>query len=586
MQPSSTNASRRTRSRIRNYNQPFSHINIVPVGATPASDENRKPDHSGCTPSSPGLSPRSASHSGASQTTVFMMPLPSDPAVTELAAAKLMRQNQRILEHDPTVLFPQITSKIKSVPRIKGSKTWKPFSLNLPEYSDGCASPTEVSRRASPFDVHAKVFEPHLRDSSGRISSNFLASTTMTTSEPDDNDFRLVTSRKTKPSTRSALGLNAYEVKTEDRPSTVTASSNKKEINEVFGNDLPSPEYVQSICGSQHGQLQFVVHPNGDVSAHQWSIEKYQWMNIGQFSNIRKRREGMLASLRLKDETEEHTMQQNTLVYFRAVAKQLEANIMGLPWGPKEIQAIMPNVRVRRAVSLASREMVIAQSEMFSDIPTADRASSNAFSDALFDSHTDKPSRCLNLLETFPEGVSRDELCHLQHVIDSLAPTGAERDSHRDSIRPQVTLGKLPLPEELEELKASEKSSKAVSSRNDVSFGTFPVILPKELEHKFRLTWLVHQAQSVYMSRHTKNVDQDLENRPIQRGSQQVIPLGASPQTSSTRPLKSTYQGNKTHVTAENASKPACQDGVSVVSPYTPRRPEKGVRSPRSTLKS
>lgn len=69
------------------------------------------------------------------------------------------------------------------------------------------------------------------------------------------------------------------------------------------------------------------------------------WENIGQFSNIRKKVEGQLASDRLKGETAHQTLQQNTLAYFRTIAKQREANAMGLPFGAKEIQAAMPHPR-------------------------------------------------------------------------------------------------------------------------------------------------------------------------------------------------------------------------------------------------
>ncbi|KAG9881379.1 hypothetical protein KCU94_g19917, partial [Aureobasidium melanogenum] len=72
------------------------------------------------------------------------------------------------------------------------------------------------------------------------------------------------------------------------------------------------------------------------------------WFNIGQFSNSRRRTEGTLASHRLKGENELHSLLQHSLCYFRAVAKQHEASMMKLPFGPKELQAYMPKVSINR----------------------------------------------------------------------------------------------------------------------------------------------------------------------------------------------------------------------------------------------
>lgn len=75
------------------------------------------------------------------------------------------------------------------------------------------------------------------------------------------------------------------------------------------------------------------------------------WENIGQFSNIRKKIEGQLASDRLRGETAYHTLQQNTLAYFRTIAKQREAMVMGLPFGAKEVQAAMPQQQPEKLAS-------------------------------------------------------------------------------------------------------------------------------------------------------------------------------------------------------------------------------------------
>ncbi|KAF1344739.1 hypothetical protein BDV97DRAFT_61268 [Delphinella strobiligena] len=264
-----------------------------------------------------------------------------------LAELKLKRQQQRISDNDAALL----AAKTKSGSR-KPKIEWKPF--NLTNSSDEIVSMSDSadSRLLTPFDVHAKEFKPITtsRESSASRASVHGRVRGVTFNPPspleddDEGGFQLVTGRKMKPPTKPALGLNAYDTKTTSptKLPTVAGSYDKKEINEVFGNELPPPEFVQGYLGYEDGQVQFVMHPNGDVAAQQWSNEKYQWNNIGHYSNIRRRREGLLAAARLKHETEQQMVMQNSLAYFRAVAKQREALDMGLPWGPKEVNAILP----------------------------------------------------------------------------------------------------------------------------------------------------------------------------------------------------------------------------------------------------
>ncbi|GAB7353587.1 hypothetical protein MBLNU459_g4011t1 [Dothideomycetes sp. NU459] len=420
----------------------------------------------------------------ATQPDPSTIPSSEDATVAELAAAKLMRQNQRILENDLTVMLPTGVSKPKPAQRSRTNKTWKPFSLVLPEFNNERMSSANISRRISPFDVHAKEFRPSSQDgdlgdqsAGAQINVNSMAprsTSAVQASDSDDSDFQLVTSKKTKSFSKPAVGLNAYEVKTEDKPLTVATTFNKKEINDVFGNDLPPPQYIQSICGSQHGQMQFVVHPNGDVSAHQWGSDKYQWTNIGHFSNVRKRREGMLASLRLKDESEEHTIQQNTLAYFRAVAKQLEANVMGRPWGAKEVQAAMPNVRVARMNSLPHKKAKSPESESSSE------TSSDAPTGNHFHPYMDKSCYGVNLLERYPNGISREELSRLQFGIYPPSSTYVPTDTSKGSFQSDSLLPFSSLSNINQAPRVSGDPSPALS-RNNVSFGSFPAFKPREI---------------------------------------------------------------------------------------------------------
>ncbi|CAD0109785.1 unnamed protein product [Aureobasidium uvarum] len=327
---------------------PFSHINVVKAEDLERARAHQEPASNPYVSSSPGPSPKSSSKSLTPREAGKMSYLYSSSEdqvrLAQLATARLERQSKRIIENDPIIPLSKLIDPKTTRHRLP--KHWP--DLDYPDSSDNdVTSTSRASRRESPLDVHAKVFRPGSRDSS--ISRSLEPS--RKDSAPlsaDDGDFQLVTSKKTKPSSRPAVGLNAHEVKVDDKLSAITVSFNRQEINEVFGNDLPPLAYFQGNVGNREGQVGFAMHPNGDISAQQWSQSDYQWFNIGQFSNSRRRTEGTLASHRLKGENELHSLLQHSLCYFRAVAKQHEASTMKLPFGLKELQAYMPKVSVNR----------------------------------------------------------------------------------------------------------------------------------------------------------------------------------------------------------------------------------------------
>jgi len=186
---------------------------------------------------------------------------------------------------------------------------------------------TDDIGNTTPLDVHAKIFQPTPQTPRQNPPITYMKSMSAEASHLPSND------------TSQRMQLDPYHSMTEITTQTVAASYNRNEINKVFGDDLPSPTYCQTHKGTTNGEIQFCIHPNGDVSARQWSESLYQWINVGQYSNIRKRTEGQLANERLRGETEGHSLLQNTLVYFRAIAKQREASVMGLPFGSAEIEA-------------------------------------------------------------------------------------------------------------------------------------------------------------------------------------------------------------------------------------------------------
>ncbi|GAB7337409.1 hypothetical protein MBLNU457_g2751t1 [Dothideomycetes sp. NU457] len=256
----------------------------------------------------------------------------------KIAEEKLRRQNERITQTDQ-VLAAISSSKPK---RRSRAKAWKP--LDLTESSDEHADSDDQAGPGAFYndDYAKKLLSMHLAYQPYN-SSRYSQDTMGMYQVPEYEHWQYVT-RNTKA---HASGLNAYQIQLDVSTPTVAASYNKHEINDVFGNELPSPSYCTANTGGSNGQVQFCIHPNGDVSAHQWSGSLYQWINIGQYSNIRKKTEGQMANERLIGETETQSLQQNTLAYFRLVAKQREAQVTGNALAPKEIQSALSSSHAR-----------------------------------------------------------------------------------------------------------------------------------------------------------------------------------------------------------------------------------------------
>ncbi|CAD0088223.1 unnamed protein product [Aureobasidium mustum] len=122
-------------------------------------------------------------------------------------------------------------------------------------------------------------------------------------------------------------------------------------VNWAFGDEVHVLERFQHMAGLKDGEVKFAIHPNGDLSAQQWFQSGGQWFNIGHHSRSLMRIEGSLASHRLREEVElrVHGLPQNSLGYFKAVARQHEAFTMKLPFGLEELQACLTNGSVNRA---------------------------------------------------------------------------------------------------------------------------------------------------------------------------------------------------------------------------------------------
>ena len=142
-----------------------------------------------------------------------------------IAEGKVIRQDERIAQTEHA-----LTAVTAVKPKTRGrTKVWKPFDFT--ESGDETTSSDEQSRD-TPLDVHAKVFQP--------FTSSFDAYDNVPSLE---DDWMLQLNKMTA----SSSGLNPYEIKFETRTPTVAAPFDKREINEVFGNDLPSPDRCQRL---------------------------------------------------------------------------------------------------------------------------------------------------------------------------------------------------------------------------------------------------------------------------------------------------------------------------------------------------
>ncbi len=95
-------------------------------------------------------------------------------------------------------------------------------------------------------------------------------------------------------------------------------------LSRIFGERLPDSTFLTQNEGSFDNQIVFILHPNGDVQAHQWAAQSYQWVNLGQYSYRRKRIEGQLEKEKLRGQKIGGGLQPNTMQYFLAVTKQRE----------------------------------------------------------------------------------------------------------------------------------------------------------------------------------------------------------------------------------------------------------------------
>ncbi|KXT17410.1 hypothetical protein AC579_5747 [Pseudocercospora musae] len=269
--------------------------------------------------------------------TAAMSDVENHESAAARAEAKLRRQQERIQQADP------MNKPVEKPRPSRKQAQWKPLDL-----SDLMPPPP----LPNVDEVRVNRYPAQSRDTSLSRSMSSLSQQTAATGgiEMDRNDsatiydtagFQMYTGRRRTRQAMTDQSSNT-EPPVHDKPKTVEAEYDQDEILKVFKKQLPGLDYLTTNAGMADGEVHFVQHPNGDVSARIWSAKDYEWCPIGHFSNIRKKVEGQLAGDRLKGETAYQKLQQNTLAYFRILSKQREALAMGKAFGQNEIKQALP----------------------------------------------------------------------------------------------------------------------------------------------------------------------------------------------------------------------------------------------------
>lgn len=124
-------------------------------------------------------------------------------------------------------------------------------------------------------------------------------------------------------------------------------------VKATFGRLLPDPSYLTANFGQRDREIQFVLHPNGDIHAHQWLSHSVEWQPVGQYIYGRKVLEGILSQEPLRGQKIGSFSPQNMLQRFIAVAKQYEEASLAKA-EPKGYEPGTRNNFVRPAIPLAN----------------------------------------------------------------------------------------------------------------------------------------------------------------------------------------------------------------------------------------
>ncbi|KAI9655766.1 MAG: hypothetical protein M1821_005201 [Bathelium mastoideum] len=254
------------------------------------------------------------------------------------------------------------SSQYRSSAKPRGAKSWKPLDLTQIEDSENAPSAPEnpnLTTNQAPYAVYPPFHyqprgltgqRPTSSQPSGPVPPTMLPSSSSQYANPRHNynsshQFQPLPSQTARP----YVGQNFAPTYPYGQGSLAHHWSNMYSggrVAQVFGSTLPGPEFLEHVVGARDGQVQFIQHPNGDVSAHQWTEALYHWTNLGQYSNIRKRIEGQLASDRIRGQYSSMLSQLDAVAYFRAVAIQRDPESgHPAPFGPYGMQGLTRNGR-------------------------------------------------------------------------------------------------------------------------------------------------------------------------------------------------------------------------------------------------
>ena len=266
--------------------------------------------------------------------------------------------------------------------RNKGNKAWRPFHLSdfdddkqseedLPQAEQGTAQPL-----TSDHYVQNVLPQPGVGSSTDGPSVFSLPKPqTDIHNHPIQHHQIIASDRFSIAQSLPPLPMFQQDHRDNISPKNTRTGADDETI-QIFGRRLPDPIYLQQVMGTMDGEVIFIGHPNRDVSAHQWSAASFQWSNIGQFSHVRRKVEGQLASDRLRGQTIGMSMPQNTLAYFKAIAEQRGIIMMEKSCLEKqqpserfsEVGFMMPRVR---APTDSSRRPALTESDNFGSLSSA-----------------------------------------------------------------------------------------------------------------------------------------------------------------------------------------------------------------------
>ena len=87
--------------------------------------------------------------------------------------------------------------------------------------------------------------------------------------------------RKARIFTRAKNRHAGAEALKEFEESVKSSSIPQQQVGDINKENLPGPEFLQQKSGSKEGQVVMIREENGNVTAHQWSTQTKQWINVG-----------------------------------------------------------------------------------------------------------------------------------------------------------------------------------------------------------------------------------------------------------------------------------------------------------------